>query len=93
MGNHYDVDGLDDDCSHFLSEMLDAKTALRVLTRETRRKEKTTKLCVCCHKHQTQKCPHHGHEKTGVCTDYSLDERDPYKTELRIITFLERNGS
>lgn len=72
---------------HSLSRMRDAEIAFRVLTRDET--EKVVSLCICCRNHRTPLCPHQRQEKIGVCDGYTLDERDPLKTESRVIAFLQ----
>lgn len=72
---------------HSLVGMRDAETAISILTRDDM--EKPVSLCICCLNHQTPMCPHKGCEKIGICTEYALDERDPNKTELRVMAFLQ----
>lgn len=46
------------------------------------------RICPCCAKQGTDGCPHLGHEPTGACKSYSLDERDVQETERRLYAAL-----
>lgn len=71
---------------HALVGMRDPEIALGILAREG----EEAMLCICCQNSGTEACPHRGHEKAGICAEYSLDERDPPETESRVLAFLTK---
>ncbi len=73
---------------HALVALRDPQTALGILASADTIKISKVALCVCCRNVGTPACPHGEQRVTGMCADYVLDERDPVRTEERVLKSL-----